>query len=71
MTSETKIKKADKPATMDDGKVGEEIGVYYHEVDGKNVAASLRFGPKPEKKADGEAKPKTEKKAEGEAAKKE
>ena len=67
ITAETKITKAGKPATFEDGVVGEEVGVYSMEEGGKNVARSLRFGPKPEKK-EGEAKPKKEKKADGEAA---
>jgi Domain of unknown function (DUF5666) len=51
VTSETKITKAGKPATLDDGKVGDEVGLSYNEVDGKLVARSLRFGPRPDEAA--------------------
>jgi hypothetical protein len=60
ITSETKIKKGGKPATLDDGVVGEDVGGYYHNgEDGKLNAVSVRFGPKPsaatdEKKKDPE-----------------
>jgi hypothetical protein len=48
VTSETKIKKNDKPATLDDGVIGEEVGGYYKTgADGKLNATSIRFGPKP------------------------
>ena len=48
ITSETKIKKDDKPATLDDGLVGEEVGGYFKTgQDGKLNATSVRFGPKP------------------------
>jgi hypothetical protein len=68
VTASTKITKAGKPATLDDAVVGEEAGASYLEEAGKNVARSLRFGPKPEKKAT-DAKPKKEKKAADAAAK--
>ncbi len=56
ITSETKITKAGKPATLADGIVGEEVGGYAKPTeDGKMHATSLRFGPKPEGK-DGEKK---------------
>jgi hypothetical protein len=48
ITSETKIKKAGKPATLNDAVVGEDVGGYYHTgEDGKLNAVSVRFGPKP------------------------
>jgi hypothetical protein len=48
ITSATKLKKGDKPATLDDGIVGEEVGGYYKTgEDGKLNATSIRFGPKP------------------------
>ena len=47
ITSETKISKAGKPATLDDGVVGDEVGGYVKPTDdGKMAATSLRFGPK-------------------------
>ena len=58
ITSETKIKKADKPATLDDAVVGEEASAYGHEVDGKYVAVSLRLGAKPEGDGKGKGKKK-------------
>lgn len=48
VTSETRITKAGKPATLDEGVVGEEVGISYNDVDGKLVARSVRFGPRPE-----------------------
>ena len=47
ITSETKITKAGKPATLEDGTVGEEVGGAYKALDGgKMEAVSVRFGPK-------------------------
>jgi hypothetical protein len=49
VTSDTKIMKAGKPATLDDGVVGEDVGGQYTKsADGKLLLKSLRFGPKPE-----------------------
>ena len=49
ITSDTKITKAGKPATLEDGVVGEEVGGYAKPTDdGKMAASSVRFGPKPE-----------------------
>jgi hypothetical protein len=49
ITSQTKITKAGKPATLDDGVVGEEVTGYARPTeDGKMAASSVRFGPKPE-----------------------
>jgi hypothetical protein len=56
VTSETRIMKGVKPATLDDAVVGDDIGGSYKEVDGKLNALSLRFGPRPE----GEKKKKKE-----------
>jgi len=57
VTSETRIMKAGKPATLDDAVVGEEVGGTYKEADGKLNAVSLRLGPRPE---GGEKKKKSE-----------
>lgn len=47
ITSETKIKKAGKPATLDDGVVGEEVSGYVKpREDGKLAATTVNFGPK-------------------------
>jgi hypothetical protein len=47
VTSETKIKKADKPATLEDGVVGEDVSGYAKPGDGgKMIAASVTFGAK-------------------------
>jgi hypothetical protein len=49
VTSQTKIMKAGKPATLDDGVVGDDVaGQYIKNADGKLEAKSIRFGPKPE-----------------------
>jgi hypothetical protein len=60
ITDKTKIIKDGKPATLDDAKVGDEVGGSYRDNGGKLEAGSLRIGPKPE----GDAKPKAEKKKE-------
>ncbi len=58
VTSETKITKDGKPATLADGVVGEEVGGYAKPLeDGKMVATSLRFGPKPESGAEKKKEP--------------
>jgi hypothetical protein len=47
VTSETRIKKAGKPATLDDGAVGETVSGYVKPAsDGKLVATTINFGPK-------------------------
>src|SRR5215471_9801947 len=47
ITSETKLKKAGKPATLDEGVVGEEVSGYVKpREDGKLVATTVNFGPK-------------------------
>jgi Cu/Ag efflux protein CusF len=48
ITSETKITKSSKPATLEDGIVGDDVaGAYHKDAEGKSDAISLRFGPKP------------------------
>jgi|SRR6185369_17133736 len=47
ITSETKVKKGGKPATLDDGVVGEMVSGYVKpSADGKLVATMVNFGPK-------------------------
>ncbi len=47
ISSDTKITKAGKPAILDDGVVGEDVGGYAKPTaDGKMAATSVRFGPK-------------------------
>ena len=64
ITSETKFKKADKPATLDDGVIGEDVSGYVKPGDsGRMVAATVNFGPKTDaktatKKAEKTPKPK-------------
>ena len=51
VTSETKIHKAGKPATFEEGVVGEEVSGYVKPTDdGKLVATTVNFGPKVETK---------------------
>ena len=51
ITSETKFTKAGKPATLEDGVIGEPVSGYAKPAaDGKMVASSVRFGPKLEEK---------------------
>jgi hypothetical protein len=48
ITSETRIKKTGKPATLDDGVVGETVSGYVKPAsDGKLAATTVNFGPKP------------------------
>jgi len=47
VTSETKIMKSGKPATLDDGVVGDPVsGSYTKDADGKLTAKSIYFGGK-------------------------
>lgn len=47
VTSETKIKKEGKPATLEDGEVGETVSGYVKPgADGKLTATTITFGPK-------------------------
>lgn len=62
ITSETKITKGGKPATLADAAVGDDTGgAYRKDADGKLNAVSLRIGPKPAPAAAAAAdsKPKT------------
>jgi len=62
ITSETKIKKAGKPATLADGVVGEDASGYVKPAeDGKMVASSVNFGPRAEKSAEKKKSGATEK----------
>ena len=61
ITSETRISKAGKPATLDDVTVGEEAAAYGHEESGKYIAQSLRVGPRPEGEGKGKTKGKEKK----------
>ncbi len=57
ITSETKISKAGKPATLADGVVGEQVtGHVKPAEDGKMVATSVFFGGKGESKASNKKK---------------
>ena len=53
ITSDTKIAKNGKPATLADAAVGDEVGGQYRTENNKLIARSLRIGPKPD--ADKEA----------------
>jgi len=58
ITSETKINKGGKPATLEEGVVGEEATGYAKPMEGgKMYASTLNFGPKPEGKAASKKKP--------------
>ena len=49
LTSETRITKGGKPATLDDAVVGEETAGYVKPNEaGEMAASSVRFGPKPD-----------------------
>lgn len=62
VTSETKLSKEGKPATLADGIVGEEVsGAYKKAEDGKLTGVTIRFGAKPAKPEVGEKKQKEEK----------
>lgn len=57
ITSDTKIMKTGKPATLEDGVIGEPVaGAYKKSADGKLNATTVRFGAKPEG-AESSAKP--------------
>ncbi len=56
VTSETKIHKAGKPATFEEGVVGEEVSGYIKPTDdGKLIATTVNFGPKTETKTSDKA----------------
>ncbi len=51
ITPETKLRKANQPATLDDAVVGEKCSGYVKPTqDGKWVATTVNLGPKPENK---------------------
>jgi len=53
VTSETKIFKDGKPATLEEGVVGEPVSLGYKTgKDGQLIATKVTFGAKPEKKED-------------------
>ncbi|MCP5516789.1 MAG: hypothetical protein H7A45_05950 [Verrucomicrobiales bacterium] len=58
LSKDTKFTKNGKPAKLSDGVIGEEVAGYVKKLEeGKQVVTSVRFGPKPDAKA--EANPKT------------
>ena len=60
ITSETRIKKAGKPATFEEGVVGQPVSGYVKPTqNGKWVAVSVNFGPKPQDNGTSQKKPKT------------
>jgi hypothetical protein len=62
ITSETKIKKAGKPATLADGVVGEPVSGYVKPIaNGKWTAVSVNFGPKAQEGSSESKKAKTDK----------
>lgn len=48
VTSETKITKDGKPATLAEAVIGEDVGGQYRKREDKMIARSLRLGAKPE-----------------------
>lgn len=50
ITSETRIRKAGKPATLEDATVGEEVSGFVILQDGNEVARTLTIGPPPPRK---------------------
>jgi hypothetical protein len=57
ITSDTKLKKGGKPATLEAGVVGEMVSGYVKpSADGKLVASSVNFGPKLTGEAEGKQK---------------
>jgi hypothetical protein len=62
ITSETKMFKAGKPATLDEGIIGEEASGYVKPTeDGKLVATKVNFGPKASAEGSKSAEKKKEK----------
>jgi hypothetical protein len=62
ITSETKIKKTGKPATLADGVVGETVSGYVKPIaNGKWMAVSVNFGPKAQEGSSESKKAKTDK----------
>jgi hypothetical protein len=66
ITSDTKLIKTDKPATLEEAVIGEPVGgAYKKSADGKLVATMVRFGAKPEAmEADAKPEKKSKKKTE-------
>lgn len=61
ITSETRITKDGKPATLNEATIGEDVGVSYLKGDdGKLTARSVRIGAKPEGKKGGKKAKKQE-----------
>jgi hypothetical protein len=61
ITSESKLNKAGKPATIDDAVVGEEVSGYVKpNEEGKLVATKVNFGPKTDAKTSNHEKKKKE-----------
>ena len=57
ITSQTRLNKAGKPATLDDATVGEDVTGQYKKGDGDKLeAVSIFIGPRPEKKKKDETK---------------
>jgi len=50
VTSTTRIMKDGKPATLEDGVVGENVSIVWAEKDGQKEARSVYFGTRPERK---------------------
>lgn len=47
VTSQTKITKDGKPATLADAEIGQSVGGQFRKEGGKQIALSIRFGDKP------------------------
>lgn len=50
VTSQTKITKDGKPATLADAEIGQSVGGQFRKEGGKQIAVSIRFGDKPAEK---------------------
>ena len=62
ITSDTRIKKAGRPATFAEGVIGEPVSGYVKPAqDGKWIAVSVNFGPKSSENASASKKAKPEK----------
>ena len=62
LTPQTKISKAGKPAKLEDGVLGEPVSGYVKpNEDGKLVATTVNFGPKPDTRTTAKKKDKTQK----------
>jgi hypothetical protein len=59
VTATTRIMKSGKPATLEDGVVGEEVTISWQDQEGKKVATRVYFGARPEKKAPASTPPST------------